>query len=122
VLAIMLKVSIWASILVEALASSGRLFEVTHPAIPARISAPAATAANVARSYFEWPVALERLVGVFCENPEEIELARGESFLLAIRRVDLEGQVTRELQRKLKDYVLARIDLYRMPHDLSLWQ
>jgi len=32
-----------------------------------------------------------------------------------------EGEITRDLQMKLKDYVRARIDLYRMPHDFSLW-
>ena len=40
------------------------------------------------RSYFEQPVALERLVGVLCENLKEIELARGERFLCAIGGVD----------------------------------
>jgi len=39
-------------------------------------------------SYFEQPVALERLVWVLCENLKEIELARGECFLRAIPRVD----------------------------------
>jgi hypothetical protein len=33
----------------------------------------------------------------------------------------LEGEVAGNLQMKLKDYVRARIDLYRMPHDFSLW-
>jgi hypothetical protein len=33
-----------------------------------------------------------------------------------------EGAVARELQARLKDYVQARIDLYRMPHDYSLWK
>ena len=33
----------------------------------------------------------------------------------------LEGEVARNLQMKLKDYVRARIDLYRMPHDFLLW-
>jgi hypothetical protein len=33
-----------------------------------------------------------------------------------------EGDVGRDLQTKLKDYVQARIDLYRMPHDFSLWK
>jgi hypothetical protein len=33
-----------------------------------------------------------------------------------------EGDVARDLQTKLKDYVQARIDLYRMPHDFSLWK
>src|SRR5262249_20326818 len=33
-----------------------------------------------------------------------------------------EGDVGRDLQDKLKDYVQARIDLYRMPHDYSLLQ
>ena len=40
------------------------------------------------RSYFEQPVALEWPVGVFRKNPEEIELASGERFLITIRRVD----------------------------------
>lgn len=33
-----------------------------------------------------------------------------------------EGDVGRDLQNKLKDYVQARIDLYRMPHDYSLFK
>jgi hypothetical protein len=33
-----------------------------------------------------------------------------------------EGDVGRNLQTKLKDYVEVRIDLYRMPHDFSLWR
>ena len=33
-----------------------------------------------------------------------------------------EGEFGRNLQAKLKDYVEARIDLYRMPHDFSLWR
>ena len=33
-----------------------------------------------------------------------------------------EGDVGRNLQTKLKDYAAARIDLYRMPHDFSLWR
>ena len=33
-----------------------------------------------------------------------------------------EGDVGRNLQTKLKDYVEARIDLYRMSHDFSLWR
>jgi len=33
-----------------------------------------------------------------------------------------EGDVARELQVRLKDYLQARIDLYRMPHDYSLWK
>jgi hypothetical protein len=32
-----------------------------------------------------------------------------------------EGEVARNLQMKLKDYVHARIDLYSMPEDFSLW-
>ena len=32
----------------------------------------------------------------------------------------LEGEVARDLQSKLRDYVQTRIDLYRMPHDYSL--
>jgi hypothetical protein len=32
------------------------------------------------------------------------------------------GQVGHDLRKKLKDYVLARVDLYRMPHDFRLWQ
>ena len=38
-------------------------------------------------------------------------------------RLDLfEGEVAKDLQKKLKQYVLARIDLYRMAHDFSLWE
>jgi len=33
-----------------------------------------------------------------------------------------EHDVARDLQAKLRAYVQARIDLYRMPHDFSLWQ
>jgi Protein of unknown function (DUF4239) len=33
-----------------------------------------------------------------------------------------EGDVARDLQAKLQDYVHARIELYRMPHDFSLWR
>ena len=33
-----------------------------------------------------------------------------------------ERDVSQNLQNKLKDYIRARIDLYRMPHDFSLWQ
>ena len=33
-----------------------------------------------------------------------------------------ESDVARNLQGSLKDYVRARIDLYRMPHDFSLWK
>src|SRR6187431_2039087 len=33
-----------------------------------------------------------------------------------------EGDVGRNLQTKLKDYVEARIDLYRMSHDFALWR
>jgi hypothetical protein len=33
-----------------------------------------------------------------------------------------EADSARNLQSKLKDYVRARIDLYSMPHDFSLWE
>jgi hypothetical protein len=33
-----------------------------------------------------------------------------------------EGNVAQDLQTKLKDYVGARIELYRMPHDFSFWE
>src|SRR5262245_32541655 len=33
-----------------------------------------------------------------------------------------EGEVARDLQNKLRDYAQARIDLYRMPHDYSLFK
>jgi hypothetical protein len=32
------------------------------------------------------------------------------------------GEVARNLQTKLEDYVKARIELYRMAHDFSPWQ
>ena len=40
----------------------------------------------------------------------------------AYDRLDLfDGEVARILQKRLKEYVGARIQLYRMPHDFSLW-
>lgn len=33
-----------------------------------------------------------------------------------------EGEVARDLKAKLKAYVRARIELYGMPHDFSLWE
>jgi CDP-diglyceride synthetase len=33
-----------------------------------------------------------------------------------------EGSIARELQSKLKDYVRARVELYRMQHDFLLWK
>jgi hypothetical protein len=33
-----------------------------------------------------------------------------------------DGDVARDLQAKLKAYTFARIELYRLPHDFSLWQ
>src|SRR5215467_16063626 len=40
------------------------------------------------RSCFEQPVALEWLIWVFSKKLEEIELARGKRFFLAIRRIN----------------------------------
>src|SRR5262245_6841675 len=40
----------------------------------------------------------------------------------AYDRLDLFEGEARDLQSKLKEYVKARIDLYRMPRDFSLWQ
>jgi hypothetical protein len=34
----------------------------------------------------------------------------------------LDGQVARDLQSQLKEYVRARVELYRMQHDFLLWQ
>lgn len=40
----------------------------------------------------------------------------------AYDRLDIfEGDVAKNLQKKLKEYVRARIELYHMPHDFSLW-
>jgi hypothetical protein len=33
-----------------------------------------------------------------------------------------EGELAHNLQNKLKNYIRARIELYRMPHDFLLWQ
>ena len=33
-----------------------------------------------------------------------------------------EGEAAGQLQHKLKEYVLARVDLYRMPHDFRVWK
>jgi hypothetical protein len=57
------------------------------------------------------------------DDRRQLVLQEATAVTTAYDRLSLfEGQVTRELQRKLKDYVLARLDLYRMPHDFSLWQ
>src|SRR3954452_14122610 len=33
-----------------------------------------------------------------------------------------EEEAAGQLQHKLKEYVLARVDLYRMPHDFRVWK
>ena len=56
------------------------------------------------------------------DERRQLVLQEATAVSTAYDRLDLfEGDVARTLQKKLKEYVGARIELYRMPHDLSLW-
>ena len=56
------------------------------------------------------------------DERRQLVLQEATAVSTAYDRLDLfEGDVARTLQKKLKVYVGARIDLYRMPHDFSLW-
>ena len=56
-------------------------------------------------------------------NADNLVIQEATAVSTAYDRLDLfEGEVAKDLQKKLKEYVLARIDLYRMPHDFSLWE
>src|SRR5262245_20882620 len=55
------------------------------------------------------------------DERRQLVIQEANAVSAAYDRLDLfEGEIGRNLQEKLKDYVLARIDLYRMPHDFSL--
>jgi hypothetical protein len=57
----------------------------------------------------------------FDERRQQV-LQEASAVSTAYDRLDLfEGEVARNLQKRLKEYVSARIELYRMPHDFSLW-
>jgi hypothetical protein len=57
------------------------------------------------------------------DERRQLVLQEANAVSAAYDRLSLfEGDVARDLQAKLKDYVHARIELYRMPHDLSLWE
>jgi hypothetical protein len=57
------------------------------------------------------------------DDRRQLVIQEANAITTASDRVALfEGNVARNLQFKLKEYVRARIDLYRMPHDFSLWQ
>ena len=55
------------------------------------------------------------------DEPRQLVVQEANAVSTAYDRFGLlEGDVARDLRMKLKDYVGARIDLYRMPHDFSL--
>ena len=57
------------------------------------------------------------------DDRRQLVLQKAAAVTAAYDRLGLfEGQTARELQRQLKDYVRARVDLYRMQHDFLLWQ
>ena len=57
------------------------------------------------------------------DERRQLVLQEANAVSAAYDRLGLfEGEVARDLQVKLKDYVRARIELYRMPHDFSLWE
>jgi hypothetical protein len=57
------------------------------------------------------------------DERRQLVIQEANAVTAASDRLNLfEGDVSQNLQSKLKEYVRARIDLYRMPHDFSLWQ
>jgi hypothetical protein len=57
------------------------------------------------------------------DERRQLVLLEANAVSAAYDRLGLfEGDVARDLQAKLKEYVHARIELYRMPHDFSLWE
>jgi CDP-diglyceride synthetase len=57
------------------------------------------------------------------DDRRQLVLQEATAVTTAYDRLGLfEGDIARELQDKLKEYVLARVDLYRMRHDFLLWQ
>jgi hypothetical protein len=56
------------------------------------------------------------------DDRRQLVLQEATAGTVAYDRLGLfEGNIARELQSKLKDYVRARVDLYRMQHDFLLW-
>ena len=56
------------------------------------------------------------------DERRQLVIQEANAVSTAYDRLDLfEGEVARNLQKRLKEYVSARIELYRMPHDFSLW-
>ena len=57
------------------------------------------------------------------DDRRQLVLQEAAAVTAAYDRLGLfEAQTAHELQRQLKDYVRARVDLYRMQHDFLLWQ
>jgi hypothetical protein len=57
------------------------------------------------------------------DERRQLVVQEANAVTVAYDRLGLfEADVARELRSKLKDYVDARIELYRMPHDFSAWQ
>ena len=57
------------------------------------------------------------------DDRRQLVLQEATAVTTAYDRLGLfEGDIARELQNKLKEYVGARVDLYRMQHDFLLWQ
>ena len=55
------------------------------------------------------------------DERRQLVIQEANAVSTAYDRLDLfEGEVARNLQKRLKEYVSARIELYRMPHDFSL--
>src|SRR5262245_32151166 len=56
------------------------------------------------------------------DDRRQLVLQEAAAVTTAYDRIGLfGGDAARELRRKLKDYVRARVDLYRMQHDFLLW-
>ena len=57
------------------------------------------------------------------DERRQLVLQEANAVSTAFDRLDLiGGEAGKNLQKKLKEYVGARIELYRMPHDFSLWE
>ena len=57
------------------------------------------------------------------DDRRQLVLQEATTVTAAYDRLGLfEGDIARELRSKLKEYVRARVDLYRMEHDFLLWR
>jgi hypothetical protein len=57
------------------------------------------------------------------DDRRQLVIQEANAVTTASDRLSLfEGDISRNLQSKLKEYVRARVELYQMPHDFSLWQ